>query len=42
MTHVVDKLYPNLITFYEDLNIDRACEGMDTILYYRIIMLLFG
>lgn len=27
LTHVVEKVYPNLLSFYEDLKIGRACDG---------------
>ena len=27
ITHIVETLYPNVLSFYEDLSISEACEG---------------
>ena len=29
ITHIVETLYPNVLSFYEDLSIDEACEGQE-------------
>ena len=34
ITHVVEKVYPNLLLFYEDLMIGKACEGNDIIINF--------
>jgi len=28
ITHVVEKVYPNVLTFYDDLEVQDACNGM--------------
>ena len=27
ITHVVERVYPHIVSFYEDLDIDEACKG---------------
>lgn len=27
IVHVVEMVYPNVLSFYDDLNIDEACMG---------------
>lgn len=33
IAHVVEKIFPNVLTFYEDLDIQNACSGMLMYLY---------
>ena len=28
IAHMVEKVYPNILTFYDDLEIQAACKGM--------------
>ena len=28
ITHVVETVYPNVLSFYDDLDIEEACQGM--------------
>ncbi len=27
IVHVVEMVYPNVLTFYDDLSVDKACQG---------------
>ena len=29
ITHVVETVYPNVLSFYDDLDIEEACQGND-------------
>ena len=34
IAHVVETVYPNVLSFYDDLNIEEACQGIYTWLHW--------
>ena len=38
ITHVVESMYPNVLSFHEDLNLEEACEGIHKGTHYPAII----
>ena len=38
IVHVVETVYPNVLSFYDDLDIEEACQGMYRYIEYMAIL----
>lgn len=38
IAHVVETVYPNVLSFYDDLAIEEACQGMYCYMEYMAIL----
>ncbi len=41
IVHVVELVYPNVLSFYEELNVVEACQGESRVMSNQVMLVLF-